>query len=814
MDHRSTSIRFLRSTGLIPVKVRPGQKDPFPEWDPRRVELDDHALNLRVLETETNLNVGALFSGKYVDIDVDTINPFVLAALDYFLPPTSYIWGRKSKPRSHRVYALTTDFDRGPWSGVLRYLKDLGKDKIDSDSYSVEVRGGTPKNGLYTVLPGSFRRDVGEAVEWAADIDPTIGGTYIEVGVLLKSVRLAIVAAIIAPHWNEGVRNDLSMALAGTLWRIRTSTMAAYGIEKEEEPPEGCFLVTENDAKAIFECIMKIAGDDEKDRHSRLLNLTNSWRKLDGVAGVKVTGGKVMAELIGDPVGPRVVKAIYRLLSDNDAAEQIEALTNQFVMWYGQGVLVDLKMVLNNQSVPWMTKMAAANSLGGKKITIGDTKVPMVNMLFDTPIIDRVYGLTFDPAHDELIVDTPGGLMVNQWRGFQEKPCSQKVSASEVKPFLDYIMEVIADGQEERSKWVLAWLADIFQNPADKIGTALVLVGVEGAGKTFLGEHLLGPLIGKAHSTSINSINSLTGNFNTIIDNKLFVQCDEAIHSYQKDAANRLKSIITGQTIPIEPKGINSYEKPNHMRLLFTSNEEHAALFISASNYERRFTVLRVSPCRAGKSHEVMAYWTMMVAWFRDNRHKIMRYLLDLKYDREFIRRPLDTEAKRVIQRVGVDIEVSWMLNRIAAGFPISENVHERWFEAYHSKQIKATDETDNVLRRDVWPDTVLMSRVEEDFRNFTRSMGKQVYTGSVATTIKRVLPNDSFKVTKQQTVRYRDRDGRQVIERVRLASWPPEEAILNHLRIRYGSVIDQSFEDARGTVEIKAPMADVEVEF
>jgi hypothetical protein len=214
MDHRSASLKFLTATGLYPVKVRPGQKDPFPEWNPKSISLQDNALILAELQHNKELNLAALFSGRYVDIDVDSTAPHLHAALDYFLPRTPYVWGRESKPRSHRVYALHEDFDRAVWSSTTRYLKGLVAGQVDTESYSVEIRGGKPENALYSVLPGS-RHPSGEAVEWDRDFDPTVGGAYVETSVLVKAIRLAVVSAMLAPHWVEGVRNDMSSGSGG-----------------------------------------------------------------------------------------------------------------------------------------------------------------------------------------------------------------------------------------------------------------------------------------------------------------------------------------------------------------------------------------------------------------------------------------------------------------------------------------------------------------------------------------------------------------------------------------------------------------------
>jgi len=812
MDHRATSLKFLTSTALIPVKVRPGQKDPFPEWDPRTATVGDHSLVLAELAREPELNIGALFSGRYIDVDVDSTAPTLHGALDYFLPRTPYVWGRKSKRRSHRVYALHEDFDRGPYGPTLRYIKGLGKGTIDDDSYSVELRGGKPENGLFSVLPGS-RHPSGEQVEWDSEIDPTIGGSYVELPVLVKAVRLAIAASIVAQYWVEGSRNDLSLALAGTLWRIRTSTRAAYGLEPNEDAPDGVFVLGEDDATALFKCIMLLAGDSEDDKRSRLLNLHNTWKKLDAEVGAKVTGGKVLAELIGDPVGPRVVRALYRLLSDNDAAEQIEKLAEQFVMWYGPGVIIDLEMVTSGSGIPWMTSFQARASMGGKNIIIGDKKIKMVDMLFNSSIINRVRGLTFDPSTNELLVVTKEGLMVNQWKGWGVEPAEQRVLDEQVEPFITYIREVICSGNEEHYEWVMGWLADMVQWPGSKPGTALVLVGVQGAGKTFLGEHIMGKIVGGSHYAQIKDITKLTDKFNTVIDNKIFIQCDEAIHSYQKDVASRLKSVISDGSITIEPKGVNAYQKPNHMRLLFTSNEETRAMFIDPSPYERRFSVIKVSASKAMD----LNYWSFMHLWTPSALPKIMRWLLDYKYDRRLIQRPIETAAKQEIQRDGVDVEVSWILSRIASGFPIAERLHEQWYQGFHTEHITEADKKNNVRRRDQWPDRVIPASIEQDFKSFVREQGRPIYSGSVMENIRRVLPPGIMGPKTQMSVRTIDpRSGQATQDRVRLYSWPSAEQILTHLRHRYGPMIDLLHEEMESFppgAEVEEPQ-EVEEEF
>lgn len=805
MKQRDLSLSFLKTTGLIPVRVRPKQKDPYPDWDPRQAATADKELLLKYLVDNPEANIGALFAGRYVDLDIDNDNKDLEEALAYFLPRTPYVWGRKSKPRSHRVFSLNLDFERAEYARILRTIKNLTPDKVGKNSFSLELRGGKPETGLFSVLPGSIHPS-GEEYQWDEATDPTVGAPFISIHSLMRSLRLAVCAAIISQYWVEGVRNDLSLALAGMLWRIRNTTMASYGFQHDDEVPEGIFVISEDDAIAIFKCIMLIAGDDTDDERSRLLNLANTWRKLSRDDGAKATGGKVLAELIGQPYGEKVVGVLYNLLSDTEGAEELEKLAEKFVLWYGTGNLIDLDLVKKSRSKPWMTKTQAGDSMGGMKIRVGESFVKIVGIMYGSNLLQKVYGLTFDPSTEDQVVETDEGPMVNQWRGFATVPSEQAVTDDQVKPFLDYIREVIAtddNGNHDpiAESWVLNWLADIIQNPSTKPGTALVLLGAQGSGKTFLGERILGPIIGRHHYLQVDDVSRITNKFNIITDNKLFVQCDEAVHSYQKDVASRLKAVITDSHTVMEPKGVDPIMKPNLMRLLFTSNEDTSAIFIDPSPHERRFTVLKVSPKKANN----VPYWDHMHEWAASNLPLVMRWLMDREYDRKTLMRPVTTKAKQDIQKVGVEPEVSWILTRIHEGFPISEKVHQHWFNCYNEDALSPEDKLNDTLRRDEWPTHVQLTSLEDDFKSFIRQKGRSVYSGSVMTSIRSVFPNGSLRSGKQLNVKFYDsKADRKIFSRVRVMEFPTAEEIIAHLKKKYGAVIeDVVYEIQEDTGEI-----------
>lgn len=796
---KSMSLKFLETTGMIPVRVDYGHKRPPGDWNPKMIEGADHSITLNDLRSG-KYNIGALFHGKFVDVDIDNTNPYLMAALDYFLPPTNYVWGRPSKPRSHRAYALFEDFEREKYSGILRYIKGLEAGTVAEDSLSVELRGGKPESGFFTVLPGSWREDAQEEVAWDPSTDLSVSAPYVDVNTLMKSLRLAVAAAIIAPHWLAGTRNDLSLAMAGLLYRIRASALASYGVEAEEDVPEGTFILTQRDAEMLYDAVMIISGDQHGDEFTRVQNLKNTWKKMLADVGAKATGGMVVAKIVGEAYGQKVVKSLYRLLSDNTAAEEIETYLERFVIWYGKGVLIDLEMVkAGGPENPWMLKQQAEVSLGGEKVTIGGKKVAITNLLFNTKLVQRVRGMTFDPSTSEVIVDTEGGRKVNRWSGFRVQPSAETVTEEQVQPFLDYVKEIVANNDSGAYDWVLDWLADITQDPSNKPGTALVLVGEAGAGKSFLGEGIMRPIIGDNHSAQAADIGALVSQFNKLAENRLFLQVDESTTSGSRAAADKLKSIISDKNVLITPKGIDTYQAPNHMRLLFTSNREGTAVFIDGSAYERRYTVLHVNAIKARDT----VWWEGFRAWTEGHLAEIYRYLLDRKYDKKAIRRPYETRAKRVIQLNGLDPEVAFVLERLDAGFPISEAAHEHWFDAFNTNSIEDKDKNTDKLRRDTWPNTLRVGALEEDFRRWVRGRGHAVYGRSVTK-----LAQYFSVIGKPHQVRvayYDERSRKQIEDRPRFYEIPSQEVILDGLKLMFGDII----EDIQVSVRNLPPVED-----
>ena len=188
--NRTKIIELLNSLGAVLIPLN--DKMPIPKGWQQLTESDPEALN-----PSSDKNIGVvlgLASSGLVDIDIDDIRALALA--DIFLPETGMEFGRKSKPRSHRIYRC----------------QNAGKTKRFEGRNGViaELRG----NGGQTMFPPSIH-PLGEQVEFfPADEPAEADWNDLEAHI----IQLGI-ATEISQFYRDGSRHDIAYALSGFLRR-------------------------------------------------------------------------------------------------------------------------------------------------------------------------------------------------------------------------------------------------------------------------------------------------------------------------------------------------------------------------------------------------------------------------------------------------------------------------------------------------------------------------------------------------------------------------------------------------------------------
>jgi hypothetical protein len=260
-------------------------------------------------------------------------------------------------------------------------------------------------------------------------------------------------------------------------------------------------------------------------------------------------------------------------------------------------------------------------------------------------------GIVFDPTRSVV----PGNY--NLWRGWgiaanPDAICQQ---------YLDHLRINVTREVAKDYSYLMDWLADLVQHPERKNGVAVIVRGKRGTGKTFIGAPLATILA--SHYVLVDKGKHLFGGFNSLIEDKLLVQAEEAFWAGEKDQEGTLKHLITGSRQVIERKYVEPYEVHSLVRLLVTSNEDWV---IPAGTDERRFFVLECGDAQRGQ----ISYFARLDAELRaGGAGKLLHLLLTREYDPNAVRLAPQTEGLRHQQVQSLPVEAAWWLGVLTRGY-------------------------------------------------------------------------------------------------------------------------------------------------
>ncbi|MET3853042.1 DUF5906 domain-containing protein [Rhizobium sp. OAE497] len=241
----------------------------------------------------------------------------------------------------------------------------------------------------------------------------------------------------------------------------------------------------------------------------------------------------------------------------------------------------------------------------------------IASIWFKSPDRRQYEGITFSPG-----MNAPNTYF-NLWQGFAVEPLNGTIEEAKTRcrKLLDHVRDNLCNGNREHARYLMAWAADMVQDPGKKKGVALVLRGKKGTGKSMFVDalaHLFGH-----HSIKIAHGKQLTGNFNRHLADKLFVISEETYWAGDKGAEGALKDLITSDRITVEAKGVDAIELPSLCRIAMITNNDWA---VPASADERRYFVLDVSDTRMQDTE----YFSAIVDELRNGGYEaLLRVLLD-----------------------------------------------------------------------------------------------------------------------------------------------------------------------------------------
>jgi hypothetical protein len=194
---------------------------------------------------------------------------------DEFLPTTDCIFGRRSNPRSHRIYKV-------PSPGKIA-------DFVADGETILEVRGSKH----LTVFPGSVHPS-GESIEFEEgfDGDPSLT----DWAVLADAARKSATATLLFKNWIPGSRHSLALSASGFLRQLGWA---------------------EADAREVIRAVAKHAKDDEV--FDRLECVNTTYAKTAG----PILGRREVIDLLGE----KAVAAIESWCESSQVRETISPTT-------------------------------------------------------------------------------------------------------------------------------------------------------------------------------------------------------------------------------------------------------------------------------------------------------------------------------------------------------------------------------------------------------------------------------------------------------------------------------------------------------
>lgn len=155
--------------------------------------------------------------------------------------------------------------------------------------------------------------------------------------------------------------------------------------------------------------------------------------------------------------------------------------------------------------------------------------------------------------------------------------------------YLEHVLQNICCGNQNHFDYLMDWMARVVQKPATRSEVAIVLQGEKGTGKTIFAD-AFGKLFGR-HYMCVSDAEHLVGRFNAHLEETLLVFSDEAFFAKNPKHQSTLKTLITGKTMPVEPKYQAVRIVDNYVHLIMASNNTHV---VPAELDERRFFCLVV----------------------------------------------------------------------------------------------------------------------------------------------------------------------------------------------------------------------------
>ena len=221
--------------------------------------------------------------------------------------------------------------------------------------------------------------------------------------------------------------------------------------------------------------------------------------------------------------------------------------------------------------------------------------------------------------------------------------------------FLRHGYEVLCAGDRECFDYLLKWISHIFQYPASKPGTAILVRSSQGAGKnTWF--NILKPLISRKYFVDVTNKEHLSQKFNAHLTNKLFCLVDECVFGGAHEVNNIIKSLITQEDALMEKKFSDAIQTTSYQRFVFLSNESWP---IKVEPSDRRFVCLEASPLRIAQTD----YFDALIYYYqhKEVQEALYQFFLQVPDVPSSMPRPPSTLLHKELMEKSLPLELQFL---------------------------------------------------------------------------------------------------------------------------------------------------------
>lgn len=289
---------------------------------------------------------------------------------------------------------------------------------------------------------------------------------------------------------------------------------------------------------------------------------------LYSLGGTEAKRTKALEDLIDDAPEMDTTRQLHKLNTElarvRLSADYVELATG----WrFGKQQLLDESRFSHR-------KIRIEDGEGGVKV------VQAVKHWLGWPYAHTINTYTYEPGQPAL---TDNGY--NLWPGWAVEPAK-----GAVEPFFELMESLVGNASKADQDWLFSWLAYPLQNPGAKMHSGVLMWGAEtGTGKTMLANtmrRIYGKNFGVIESKHLQS------NFNSFLNRKQFILGDEISVTDKRQISEKLKALLTQETVWVEEKYQIPFEVQDTCNYYFTSNYPDA---FYVEDKDRRFFIHEVT---------------------------------------------------------------------------------------------------------------------------------------------------------------------------------------------------------------------------